>query len=95
MGSAFFLWDKAIKGGDPRIIGSISYLTLLLATLWLTLFTEEKLTFISGLGMFLLLSGSLIGSLDILRNTGGLYAQILYKPVYKSFFLFVAKQQGA
>lgn len=67
MGSAFYLWDKAVKEGDPRIIGSISYLTLLLATLWLTLFTDEKLTFTSGLGMVLLLSGSVIGSLDIMR----------------------------
>jgi drug/metabolite transporter (DMT)-like permease len=68
MGSAFFLWDKALKEGDPRIIGSISYLTLLFATLWLTIFTEEKVTLISGLGMVLLLSGSVIGSLDIVRN---------------------------
>jgi drug/metabolite transporter (DMT)-like permease len=69
MGSAFFLWDKALKEGDPRIIGSLSYLTLLLATLWLTLFTAEKLTIISGFGMMLLLSGSVIGSIDILRGT--------------------------
>jgi len=69
MGSAFYLWDKALKEGDPRIIGSISYLTLLLATLWLTLFTGEKLTTISGFGMALLLSGSVIGSLDVLRST--------------------------
>jgi drug/metabolite transporter (DMT)-like permease len=68
MGSAFYLWDKAIKKGDPRIIGSISYLTLLLATLWLTLFTEEKLTLTSGLGMLLLLIGSVIGSLDLLKS---------------------------
>lgn len=67
MGTSFFLWDKALKEGDPRIIGSISYLTLLLATLWLTLFTEKKLTIISGFGMMLLLSGSVIGSLDMLR----------------------------
>ncbi len=69
MGSAFYLWDKALKEGDPRIIGSISYLTLLLATLWLTLFTGEKLTIVSGFGMALLLSGSVIGSLDVLRST--------------------------
>jgi drug/metabolite transporter (DMT)-like permease len=69
MGSAFFLWDKAMKEGDPRIIGSLSYLTLLLATLWLILFTGEKLILISGFGMVLLLSGSIIGSLDVLRST--------------------------
>ena len=69
MGSAFYLWDKALKEGDPRIIGSISYLTLLLATLWLTLFTGEKLTTITGFGMVMLLSGSVIGSLDMLTST--------------------------
>jgi drug/metabolite transporter (DMT)-like permease len=69
MGSAFYLWDKALKEGDPRIIGSISYLTLLLATLWLILFTEEKLTIVSGFGIALLLSGSVIGSLNVLRST--------------------------
>ena len=71
MGSAFYLWDRALKEGDPRVIGSISYLTLLLATLWLTLFTGERLTAISGLGMALLLSGCVIGSLDVLRGAQG------------------------
>jgi drug/metabolite transporter (DMT)-like permease len=69
---AFYLWDKALKEGDPRIIGSISYSTLFLANLWLILFTGEKLTIISGLGMVLLFSGSLIGSLDMLRSTQAL-----------------------
>ncbi|MFM9887623.1 MAG: EamA family transporter [Burkholderiales bacterium] len=32
MGSAFFLWDRAIKEGDPRIIGTLAYLTPLLST---------------------------------------------------------------
>ena len=71
MGSAFYLWDRAMKEGDPRVIGSISYLTLLLATLWLALFTGEKLTIVSGFGMALLLSGCVIGSLDTLRGTQG------------------------
>jgi drug/metabolite transporter (DMT)-like permease len=68
MGSAFYLWDKAMKKGDPRIIGSISYLTLLLATMWLILFTEEVMTITSGLGMLLLLIGSIIGSLELMRS---------------------------
>lgn len=32
LGAAFFLWDKALKGGDPRQIGILSYLTPLLST---------------------------------------------------------------
>ena len=39
MGAAFFLWDKALKTGDARHIGILSYLTPLLSTsmlLWLS-----------------------------------------------------------
>mgnify|MGYP003393597734 FL=1 len=32
MGAAFYLWDAAIKEGDPRIIGTLAYLTPLLST---------------------------------------------------------------
>ena len=32
MGAAFFLWDAALKRGDPRTIGSLAYLTPLLST---------------------------------------------------------------
>ncbi|HPH95087.1 MAG TPA: EamA family transporter [Anaerolineaceae bacterium] len=39
MGAAFFFWDAALKRGDPRAIGSLSYLTPLLSTLNLMLFS--------------------------------------------------------
>jgi drug/metabolite transporter (DMT)-like permease len=32
MGAAFYLWDAALKIGDPRAIGSLAYLTPLLST---------------------------------------------------------------
>jgi len=32
LGAAFFLWDKALKGGDARQIGILSYLTPLAST---------------------------------------------------------------
>ncbi len=32
MGGAFLLWDAALKAGDPRSIGALSYLTPLLST---------------------------------------------------------------
>jgi drug/metabolite transporter (DMT)-like permease len=32
MGAAFFLWDHALKHGDPRRIGALAYLTPLLST---------------------------------------------------------------
>ncbi len=37
LGSAFFLWDAALKRGDPRKIGLLAFLTPLLSTLLLLL----------------------------------------------------------
>ena len=37
LGAAFFLWDRALKLGDPRHIGILSYLTPLLSTALLVL----------------------------------------------------------
>ena len=37
LGAAFFLWDRALKLGDPRQIGILSYLTPLLSTSLLVL----------------------------------------------------------
>jgi len=62
MGSAFFLWDKALKEGDPRAIGSITYLTPLLSTLWLIIAGGKKLTWTSAIAMALLITGAYIGS---------------------------------
>jgi len=62
MGSAFFLWDKALKEGDPRAIGSITYLTPLLSTLWLIIAGGKKLTWTSATAIVLLITGAYIGS---------------------------------
>ena len=37
MGGAFYLWDAALKRGDPRQSGLLSFLTPLLSTLGLLL----------------------------------------------------------
>ena len=68
MGSAFFLWDKSLKEGDPRIVGSLSYLTPLLSTLWLIFVGDKQISVVSGLAMALLIFGSLIGSMDLLKK---------------------------
>jgi drug/metabolite transporter (DMT)-like permease len=68
MGASFFLWDKALKDGDPRIVGALSYLTPMLSTLWLVLLGGEPLTPVSMVAMLLLVAGSLMGSLDLLRG---------------------------
>jgi drug/metabolite transporter (DMT)-like permease len=68
MGSAFFLWDKSLKEGDPRIVGSLSYLTPLLSTLWLIFIGDKQISVVSGLAMALLIFGSIIGSMDLLKK---------------------------
>lgn len=42
LGGAFFLWDAALKRGDPRQIGVLSFLTPLLSTLVLLAVRGEK-----------------------------------------------------
>jgi len=44
MGAAFFLWDKALKTGDARHIGILSYLTPLLSTTLLVLVNGHAIT---------------------------------------------------
>jgi drug/metabolite transporter (DMT)-like permease len=67
MGLAFFTWDAALKRGDPRIIGSLSYITPLTSTSLLVLVGGRTFTWISGLAMILIFMGAMIGSLDLLR----------------------------
>lgn len=63
MGAAFFLWDAALKRGDTRIIGSLSYMTPLLSTLALTLIGGRPLSLLSGIAMALIVAGAAVGSL--------------------------------
>ncbi len=69
MGTAFLTWDAALKRGDPRIIGSMSYLTPLTSTLVLVLVGGRSFTWVSAVAMLLIFSGAIIGSLDLFRNT--------------------------
>lgn len=63
MGGAFFLWDGALRRGDPRIIGALAYLTPLLSTLWLILSGRGHFTSVSGGAMVCILGGALWGTL--------------------------------
>jgi len=67
LGVAFFCWDAALKRGDPRIIGSLAYLTPLFSTLNLVLFGGQTLTPVSGLAMALIICGALVGAKDMIR----------------------------
>ncbi len=68
MGLAFFTWDAALKRGDPRIIGSLSYITPLTSTSLLVLAGGRSFSWISGVALVLIFSGAVIGSLDIFRQ---------------------------
>jgi drug/metabolite transporter (DMT)-like permease len=54
LGGAFYLWDYALKNGDPQRIGLLSFLTPLLSTTLLLLVTGKPLS------LQLLLAGVLI-----------------------------------
>jgi drug/metabolite transporter (DMT)-like permease len=63
MGLAFFSWDAALKRGDARVIGSLSYLTPLLSTLLLVVFGLGQFTVASGAAMLLIIMGAILGTI--------------------------------
>lgn len=63
LGSAFFLWDKALKLGDVRQIGILSYLTPLGSTVLLMLVTGRPLTWSIVLAATMILGAALLGRL--------------------------------
>jgi drug/metabolite transporter (DMT)-like permease len=67
MGGAFYAWDAAIKRGDPRVIGALSYLTPLLSTLNLALFGGKRLSVVAVAAMALIVAGAAVGSLGLLK----------------------------
>jgi drug/metabolite transporter (DMT)-like permease len=66
MGGAFYAWDAALKRGDPRVIGSLAYLTPLLSTLNLALIGGKRLSAVSLAAMALIVSGAAIGSSELI-----------------------------
>ncbi|UTH74727.1 DMT family transporter [Chromobacterium sp. IIBBL 290-4] len=63
MGGAFFLWERALKLGDPRQIGSLSYATPLLSTLLLAASGQGQLNQMAIYAIALILGGALLGTL--------------------------------
>lgn len=64
LGAAFYCWDAALKRSDPRILGSLAYLTPMLSTLNLLLFAGKNLTVVSVAAMVLIIGGAVLGSLE-------------------------------
>ncbi|HEY0885874.1 MAG TPA: DMT family transporter [Ramlibacter sp.] len=62
LGGAFFLWDKALKLGDPRQIGILSYLTPLASTLLLMLVTGRSANWSIGLAATLIIGAAILGA---------------------------------
>jgi drug/metabolite transporter (DMT)-like permease len=62
LGAAFFLWDKALKGGDARQIGILSYLTPLASTVVLLWVTGRPLTPSVGLAAVLIIGAAVAGT---------------------------------
>jgi drug/metabolite transporter (DMT)-like permease len=62
MGLAFFAWDAALKRGDPRVIGSLSYVTPLLSTTLLAATGGGRLSVVSLGAMALIVGGALLGT---------------------------------
>ncbi len=62
LGAAFFLWDAALKSGDARNIGILSYVTPLASTVLLMIVTGRPLTWGISLATGLILGAAVLGS---------------------------------
>ena len=68
MGIAFYAWDKGLKTGDPRTIGTLSYFTPLLSTFLLLLFGDQDFQYHLIVALVLIVGGALIGSFRFKRR---------------------------
>ena len=62
LGAAFFLWDKALKLGDPRQIGILSYITPFASTMLLIVATGRTPTWSIALAALLIIGAAVAGT---------------------------------
>ncbi|MFC5497152.1 DMT family transporter [Caenimonas terrae] len=62
LGAAFFLWDRALKLGDPRQIGILSYLTPLLSTALLMVVSGRPFSASIGLAAAMIIGAAVLGT---------------------------------
>ena len=62
LGAAFFLWDKALKLGDPRHIGLLSYITPLASTALLLAVTGRPFTWSIALAAAMIIGAAVLGT---------------------------------
>jgi drug/metabolite transporter (DMT)-like permease len=67
LGAAFFLWDKALKLGDARQIGILSYLTPLASTVLLLVTSGRALTPSIALAAALIIGAAVVGTRSVER----------------------------
>jgi drug/metabolite transporter (DMT)-like permease len=62
LGGSFFLWDAALKRGDARQIGVLSFLTPLLSTLVLLMLRGETPSLAVGLAALMIVGAAVIAT---------------------------------
>jgi len=62
LGGSFFLWDYALKNGDPQRVGLIAFLTPLLSSVMLLVATGQPLSPLLALSAALILGAAAFGS---------------------------------
>jgi drug/metabolite transporter (DMT)-like permease len=62
LGAAFFLWDKALKLGDARQIGILSYLTPLCSTALLMVVSGRALSWSIALAAVMIIGAAVLGT---------------------------------
>lgn len=62
LGAAFFLWDRALKLGDPRQIGILSYITPLASTAMLVVFSGRPFRWTLALSAGLIVLAALLST---------------------------------
>jgi len=62
LGAAFFFWDMALKRGDARQIGILSYITPLASTALLLIVTQRPLSWTIALAAVLIISAAVMGT---------------------------------
>lgn len=62
LGAAFYLWDMALKRGDARQIGILSYITPLASTALLLVWTGRPLSWTIALAAVLIISAAVLGT---------------------------------
>ena len=62
VGAAFFLWDRGMKGGDPRMLGTLAYAVPVASTLLLVATGEAALSWRLGAAVALVAAGGLLAA---------------------------------